>query len=370
MTDFFLTGSECAPAYSLSAGSVNINERIQGRLISLSLTDNRGFEADQLDIEIDDADGKMMLPKRGEVLSLHLGWKNEALIFKGKFTVDEIEHSGPPDKLTIRGRSADFRSSLNVKREVSYHEKTLGDIITTIAKRNNVEPVIEKTLAEIKIAHIDQTNESDGSFLARLGKQEGAVAAVKNGQLLFMPQGSGKTASGKPIPALLITRSVGDGYRFSLADRGAYTGVIASWLNTRKPERKDEVKVKRKLKPGKNKNQEKSQKQNEPQGDYLVGEEGNVLTLSHTYANKNNAERAAKAAWEKMQRGVASLSIQLAKGRADIYPEMPVKVQGFKPEIDGAEWILTKVSHSLNDSGFTSALEFEVKIADVEMSDG
>ena len=49
---------------------------------------------------------------------------------------------------------------------------------------------------------------------------------------------------------------------------------------------------------------------------------------------------------------------------------MPVKVQGFKPEIDGAEWILTKVSHSLNDSGFTSALEFEVKISDVEMGDG
>ncbi|MGJ5604001.1 phage late control D family protein, partial [Morganella morganii] len=96
----------------------------------------------------------------------------------------------------------------------------------------------------------------------------------------------------------------------------------------------------------------------------------NVLTLSHTYANKNNAERAAKAAWEKMQRGVASLSLQLAKGRADISPEMPVKVQGFKPEIDGAEWILTKVSHSLNDSGFTSALEFEVKISDVEMGDG
>lgn len=113
-----------------------------------------------------------------------------------------------------------------------------------------------------------------------------------------MPQGSGKTASGKLIPALLITWSVGDGYRFSLADRGAYTGVIASWLNTRKPKKKDEVKVKRKRKT-KKKSPEKIKKPDEPQGDYLVGDEGNVLTLSHTYANKNNAERAAKAAWEK-----------------------------------------------------------------------
>lgn len=70
-----------------------------------------------------------------------------------------------------------------------------------------------------------------------------------------------------------------------------------------------------------------------------------------------------------MQRGVASLAINLARGRADIYPEMPVKVQGFKPEIDGAEWILTRVSHSLSDSGFTSALEFEVKVSDIEMSE-
>lgn len=166
----------------------------------------------------------------------------------------------------------------------------------------------------------------------------------------------------------LITRAIGDGYRFSLADRGAYTGVVASWLNTRKPKKKDEVAVKRKRRKKKT-SPEKTKKPDEPQGDYLAGEEGNVLSLSHTYANKNNAERAAKAAWEKMQRGVASLSINLARGRADIYPEMPVKVRGFKPEIDGAEWILTRVSHSLNDNGFTSALEFEVKISDVEMRD-
>ena len=250
---------------------------------------------------------------------------------------------------------------------MSYHDKTLGDIIKTIAQRNNVEPVIESQLAKTKLKHIDQTNESDGSFLARLGKQEGAIATIKNGQLLFMPQGSGKTASGKPIPPLLLTRKIGDSYRFTLADRGAYTGVIASWLNTRKPKQKDEVNVKRKRKA--KKKEPTKTKVHEPQGDYLVGEEGNTLTLSHTYANKGNAERAAKAAWEKMQRGIASFSIQLAKGRADIYPEMPVNVQGFKPEIDGAEWILTRVSHSLNDSGYTSSLELEVKVSSLEMSE-
>lgn len=363
MNEFLLTGAECVPQYVLSAGNQNINEHLQGRLISLTMTDNRGFEADQLDIEIDDADGNLMLPKRGEILSLHLGWKNQPLIFKGQFTVDEIEYHGTPDILTIRGSSADFRSSLNVKREISYHQKTIADIIKTIAKRNNVEPAIDKQLAAIKIAHIDQTNESDGSFLTRLAKQEGAIAAIKNRQLLFMPQGSGKTVSGITISPLLITRSSGDNYRFSFADRNAYTGVTASWLDTRKPTNADKIKLKCKSKT----QQPTTSKVSEQQGSYLVGAEGNTLTLAHTYANQNNAKRAAKAAWQKIQRGVASFSIQLAKGRADIYPEMPVKVQGFKPEIDHADWLLTRVCHSLNDSGFTSTLELEVKISESQM---
>lgn len=163
----FLTKDELTPAFALAAGGENINSLIQGRLMSLTMTDNRGFEADQLDIELDDSDGQLALPKRGETLSLHLGWKNEPLIYKGTFTVDEVEHSGVPDKLTIRGRSADFRDTLNVKREQSYHQKTLGDIVRTLAERNKLKAVIDEKLDKIKLVHIDQTNESDGSFIAR-----------------------------------------------------------------------------------------------------------------------------------------------------------------------------------------------------------
>ncbi|EMH6310052.1 phage late control D family protein, partial [Proteus mirabilis] len=87
-----ITGKSSIPAFVLIAGDEDISAKIQGRLISLSLTDNRGFEADRLDIELDDSDGALMMPKRGEVLTLHLGWQGENLIHKGSFTVDEIEH--------------------------------------------------------------------------------------------------------------------------------------------------------------------------------------------------------------------------------------------------------------------------------------
>ncbi|CAM7789482.1 hypothetical protein ESCOMM206M_04135 [Escherichia coli] len=95
------------------------------------------------------------------------------------------------------------------------------------------------------------------------------------------------------------------------------------------------------------------------------------LTLragNRTYANRSNAERAAKMQWERLQRGVASFSLQLAEGRADLYTEMPVKVSGFKQPIDDAEWTITTLTHTVSpDNGFTTSLELEVKIDDFEM---
>ena len=60
--------------------------------------------------------------------------------------------------------------------------------------------------------------------------------------------------------------------------------------------------------------------------------------------NRANAERAAKMQWERLQRGVASFSLQLAESRADL-----------KQPIDEAEWTITTLTHTVSvDSGFTT----------------
>ncbi|WP_413081218.1 phage late control D family protein [Yersinia thracica] len=365
MIDSLLNNGHNAPDYSITVDGIDKSDGIKERLMSLTLTDNRGFEADQLDIELDDSDGQLVLPRRGAKIAVALGWQGAALIDKGTFTVDEIEHSGAPDKLTIRARSADFRETLNIRRDQSYHKTTIGGMIKIIAERNKLTATLNKTMSDLTVDHIDQTNESDGNLITRLAKQYGAIATVKNGNLLFIRQGQAKTASGKPIPVMMIIRSLGDGHQFSMADRGAYTGMVANWLNTRTTE-KPEVKVKRKRK-GKATTTAKPKEPEEKQGEYLIGTDENVLTLRTTYANKHNAQRAAKSNWERLQRGAAKFSIQLAKGRADLYPEVPVKVIGFKKQIDEADWTLVTVTHSVSDSGFTTALELEVKIDDLDM---
>ncbi|ECA7956560.1 phage late control D family protein [Salmonella enterica subsp. enterica serovar Poona] len=352
-----------SPAFSITIEGKDVTTVMDTRLMSLTLTDNRGFEADQLDPELDDADGLIALPRRGAVIQLALGWKGQPLFPKGAFTVDEIEHSGAPDRLTIRARSADFRETLNTRREKSWHQTTVGEVVKEIAARHNLKVALGKDLTDKALDHMDQTNESDANFLMKLARQYGAIASVKDGNLLFIRQGQGRTASGKPLPVITITRKAGDGHRFTLADRGAYTGVIASWLHTREPRKKETTSVKRRRK--------KTTTPKEPeakQGDYLVGTDENVLVLNRTYANRSNAERAAKMQWERLQRGVASFSLQLAEGRAELYTEMPVKVTGFKQPIDDAEWTITTLTHSVSpDNGFTTSMELEVKIDGLEI---
>ncbi|HBT4960866.1 TPA: phage late control D family protein [Klebsiella quasipneumoniae] len=367
-------GGVLTPDFMLMLDSKDITGNISNRLMSLTMTDNRGFEADQLDIELDDADGLVELPLRGAVLTLYLGWKGFALIGKGSFTVDEVEHHGAPDTVTIRARSADFRGTLNSRREESWHDKTLGEIVAAIATRNKLTSSVIQELAGIKIPHIDQSQESDAKFLTRLAERNGGEVSVKAGKLLFLKAGRGVTTSGKAIPQVTITRSDGDRHQFSIADRGAYTGVTAKWLHTKDPKPK-KVKIKRKpkeqhlraLQHPKAKTKKKETKTPEArEGEYMVGEDDNVFALTTIYATKAQAMRAAQAKWDKLQRGVAEFSIRLATGRADLYPETPVQVSGFKRVIDEQSWTITKVMHSLSNSGFTTSLELEVRLLDVE----
>ncbi|MBL5859742.1 phage late control D family protein [Serratia fonticola] len=374
-------GAKVAPAFMLTMQGKDITQNISPRLLSLSLVDNRGFEADQLDIELDDADGQVMMPVRGAVLSLLLGWQGQPLVNKGTFTVDEVEHRGAPDTLTIRARSADFRGTLNSRREESYHDTTLGAVLEKIAARNKLTASVAEGLASIAIPHIDQSQESDAKFLTRLATRNGAEVSVKAGKLLFLNGGSGVTASGKPIPQVTLERRDGDQHQFAIADRGAYTGVTAKWLHTKDPKapQKKKVKLKRKPKvkhlralqhpkatqPTASKKAPAKPKE-EREGEYMAGEADNVFALTTIYATKTQAMRAAKAKWDKLQRGVAEFSLNLAMGRADLYPETPVAVKGFKRVIDEQAWIITKVTHSLGDGGYTTALELEVRLSDVE----
>ena len=54
--------------------------------------------------------------------------------------------------------------------------------------------------------------------------------------------------------------------------------------------------------------------------------------------------------------------------RADLFPETPVLVNGFKRVIDEQAWIISEVVHTLSGSGFTTQLNLELNVTDEKFS--
>ena len=70
------------------------------------------------------------------------------------------------------------------------------------------------------------------------------------------------------------------------------------------------------------------------------------------------ALRGARAAFAKLQRGVATFSITLAIGRPELRTELPVTVSGWKPQIDATNWLVSQVTHTMG--GYTTTVELEM----------
>lgn len=328
-----MTSSNPKPKWKVMLDGRDLTASMDPRLVGLAVTSCRQDTADQLDITLDDHDGKLSLPPKNATLHVWMGWDDGNLTDKGTFVIDEREHAGAPDVIVIRGRSANLRSDLRQQREQSYHDTTIGAIVNQLAGRNNLTPRCHPDLASLSIDHIDQTNESDVNFLTRLGKRYDAVATIKAGALIFCPIGKGTTATGKPLPTVVLTRALGDQHRYHDADRNAYSGIRALYDDTRGGHTRD----------------------------VLVGTDDGkgVKTLRTIYASKSNALRAARSEYTRLLRGTVTFNYTLARGRADLYPEMHITVRGFKPEIDAVDWIIVKAEQLLGDSGFITQLELE-----------
>lgn len=332
--------------YRLSVDGQDFTPRARPRLISLSLTEKRGKEADQLELTLDDADGLLALPKKGAIITLALGWLRggddigappAGLIDKGRFKVDEVGWGGPPDQITIRARSADLTAGFRARKEKSFRGTTLGAVARDIAAANGLTAKVAPELAGIAVPILTQHQQSDMALLERLGREHDAVATVKDGKLILSPIGKGATSSGKKLPTITLTRADGGAARYNEVDRSDGAGVEARWHDVDSGQRKT-------VKAG---------------GGSGGGTPRRLRKVHHSEAD---ARAAAQAEAGRAKRAAAEFSMKLALGRADLYPETGVKLAGFKPPIDARSWILAEVTHRLDArGGFSTDIKLETK---------
>lgn len=79
-----------------------------------------------------------------------------------------------------------------------------------------------------------------------------------------------------------------------------------------------------------------------------------------------SALNAARGEWSHLQRGTATLSSTLARGRPDLISELTYSLTGIKDEIASITWVGSHVAHSFMAGAYTTSLELESKLPDGE----
>lgn len=308
--------------------------KINPRFLDLRLTEKRGGAADELFLTLHNHDGLLIAPRTGRMLSLALGWKrggpSTGLVSKGRFKVDEVEESGPPDVITIRARSADLAGDYRKRRTQTWRDTTVGAVLNSIAGRYGNAAQVHPDLAALAIAVIEQHGKSDMAFVMDLGSRFDALATWKDGRLIFMPVGSRTTATGKAIPTLTLTRRDGWSWRFTEADREKNDGAQAEWHDQDEGKRK-------KVSTG--------------------GE--NLKKLKRVYASEAEAQQAAQAATAKGKRGAFTFDYELAEADLQIQPNARVRLAGWNARIDAIEWLVESVETSLGAGGLQQKITLE-----------
>ena len=317
------------PDFFITADSADITAAIRARMLSLSVADAAGTESDTVEIALDDREGIVALPRTGALLEIRLGYRETGVLAMGRFTVDELSLTGPPQALTIRARAADLRQGLKKPRTRPWENLSLGDIVSSIAGEHGYKAKVAESLAGEVIAHIDQVDESDLNFLTRLAKDRGAIAKPAGGLLIFVPPGEAKSASGKALPTVAMTATQLSRWDVTLAERGKYPAVAAKWFD---PTTAAEQTV-------------------------TAGDGEPVYTIGRRYPNQAAAESAARARLESFSRGLATLRLT-CPGDPLIVAESRLTLSGVRTGIDGA-WSVTRVVHRLDRGGYVCEIEAE-----------
>jgi phage protein D len=317
------------PHFKFIAAGINITRQIEDRLISLAVSDEAGFKSDTVEITLDDRDNTIELPLPGAPLIVFMGYKETFLAPMGVFTADEVVAKGPPDRITIRGKAVNLGGSIKEQKTRNWDDKSIEDIVGTIAGEHELEPKVAEALKSFNYKHLDQTDESDINFLTRIGKDHDAIATVKGGAMLFVGRGEGKTASGIPMIPRPITKSGQLTWSMTLASRGNFKAVKAHWH--------DEATGKKET--------------------VIAGDGAPVKRLRHTHSTKAEAESAAKAKLDEFKRADDTLSITMP-GDPLVAAEGQIIAQGFRGGVSGL-WSITSARHEIDESGFRTQIKTE-----------
>lgn len=307
------------PAFRISAGGSDVTGTFNDRLLSLTLTDEDGEKADRLEIEVDDRDGRVEFPDMETTLDIWLGFRGAGLTYMGQFTVDGVAGAGPAQRMLITATAIDMKSDARAPKTRAWEDKTLQDIVATIAAEAKLKPVVGDSVASAHWAYLAQTAESDLHFLTRIAATLDATAKAGGGALIVQKRGEGKTATGDTITPEAVGKASLSSWSWKVDGRAEYKQVEAEWSDTATGQRRKVVR----------------------------GSGKPVQRLRHVFASAEEATRACEGELGRAGRAALTISADLAGFSPGLFAGGIVQLSDLRAELNG-DWHIQKVTHTLS----------------------
>lgn len=307
-------------------------------LVSLTVTDREGIRTDRLDLTFSDPPPHFQSPRRGAAVDVTL-FGGVGGGFVGSYIIDRVEYACLPYTITVSGHSADLTSALKEEKTRHWDDKSVRQIVEQIAGDHGLQTRISDAVSGHVYEWIGQQDESDLNFLERLAQRHSALFTIKNGTLLWLERGTGRTADGTAIPPSVVFRPsvIVGSLRMQEQDTDQFKTVKAYWQDRRGAERQEVV----------------VDANPEASGEHV---------LRDPYSSREEAEAAARAAVREMLRGAVTTSCAIV-GRPSLMAGQPVIYAGIRPGVDGQEFIADMVQHSFSKSaGLRTQFNGKLKI--------
>ena len=200
------------PAFKVVANDKDITAALTDRLVSLTLTDNaKTDEADTLALEIAYDGLDLILPPRGAVLQVWLGYTHTSLVNMGKFVVDKRPVN--PYSITFNAQATPVNNNakfgrLDTQRTRTFPANvTLSTLATLVASSNNLTTVIRPPLSNLTLGKVYQRHESDLHLLTRLSKDFDFRFKIANGALIVYLAGDASNGGTVPLPTTTVNKA-------------------------------------------------------------------------------------------------------------------------------------------------------------------
>ena len=311
-------------------------------LISATLTDNDGGEADELVLVFAVQPPFPSAPAISTPFFPSFGWSEDGADMEvrdgGMFEVQNVAYGGDAESgytMTVTSRSADFADKMKEMDSEHFEETTAGDVFQKIASKAGYSATVDPEIASAKIPYRLRWSQSPAGFANDLASDFGGTMKMANGQMLVAKRNSGKTASGTMMPPIVVSFSEVIEFDVSIEVRPEYSETSASWF--------DPLEGISKLVSGSS-----------------VGSGGRLAPL-HPYNSEDEAKAGGESEGGEQARSAVSGSITIP-GRPGAMAGAPVILIGFGGDLDGAMIVAPTITHerTFDDSGgYLTTLDLE-----------